>query len=101
MLGLLTLTLTAVMIYKLVKNALIGKQLGSDTTFSSSIELIIPVTGSSEIFIEPWIAELRNFKTLQGHLKIHLLIDGHHNTLQKWQELHSEFPMLEVQNFLM
>jgi hypothetical protein len=101
MLGLLTLGLTIVMIFKLVKNALIGKQLTSDAHFPGSIELIIPITSQSYIHVEPWLASLKNFKVLQGRLKIHVLVDGHHPSLTTWQEIHQQFPFIEIQNFLM
>jgi hypothetical protein len=100
MLGLLTLGLTVFMIFKLVKNALIGKQLGSDVQYAGTIELIIPVTNGSHFYMEPWIAMLKNMKALQGHLKIHVLVDGHHPALSSLGDLHAVSSCVEVQSFL-
>ena len=101
MLGLLTLGLTVVMIFRLVKNALIGKQLGSDVQYSGTIELIIPISQGSHFYIEPWIAMLKTMKALPGHLKIRILVDGHHPALLTLQDLHTISSSVEVQSFLM
>lgn len=101
MLGLLAIGLTVVMIYTLVKNALIGTQLSPRDSYSGTIELIIPITSRSEFYLEPWIKNLENFQNLGGHLKIHILIDGHHPAVNAWQELHQRLPYVELHSFLM
>ncbi len=74
MLGFLAMGLTTLMIYTLVKNALLGKQLSQGDKFSGTIELIIPVTSKSELFLEAWPTH----QIASGQLKVHILIDGHH-----------------------
>lgn len=95
MLGLLALGLTAIMIYTLVKNALLGKQLSKDDEFSGSIEMIVPVLKHSEFFLEAWP------KTISTQLKVHVLVDGHHPSLVAWQELKTQIPYLEIHSFPM
>lgn len=99
MLGLVALGLTVVMIYTLVKNALIGTQLSSNDQYSGKIELIIPITARSEFYLEPWINNLSQFN-LDGQVKIHILIDGHHPAVNAWQELHQKLPYVELHSFL-
>lgn len=101
MLGLIALGLTVVMIYTLVKNALVGTQLSSDDKFSGTLELIIPITTRSEFYLEPWITNLTSFHSLNGHVRIHILIDGHHPAVNAWQELHQKLPYVELHSFLM
>jgi hypothetical protein len=101
MLGLLALGLTVVMIYTLVKNALIGTQLSADDHYTGTLELIIPITSRSEFYLEPWIQNLTNFQSLNGHVRIHILIDGHHPAVNAWQELHQKLPYVELHSFLM
>lgn len=101
MLGLITLGLTVVMIYTLVKNALVGTQLSSADTYSGTIELIIPITSRSEFYLEPWMKNLSNFNFLDGHVRIHILIDGHHPAVNAWQELHRKLPYVELHSFLL
>ena len=95
MLGLLALGLTAIMIYTLVKNALLGKQLSKDDEFTGSIELIVPVLEKSEFFLEAWP------RTISSQLKVHVLVDGHHPSLSAWQELQTQIPYLEIHSFPM
>ncbi|WPU63836.1 hypothetical protein [Peredibacter starrii] len=101
MLGLLALGLTVVMIYTLVKNALVGTQLSADDRYAGSMELIIPITSRSEFYLEPWLKNLTDFHSLNGQLKIHILIDGHHPAVNAWQELHQKLPYVELHSFLM
>jgi hypothetical protein len=101
MLGLLALALTTVMIYTLVKNALIGTQLSAQDSYSGKIELIIPISTRSEFYLEPWIHNLSRINTLDGQVKIHILIDGHHPAINAWQELHQKLPYVEIHNFTM
>lgn len=101
MLGLVALGLTVLMIYTLVKNALIGIQLNAEDKFSGTMELIIPISSRSEFYLEPWIKNLSSFNTLGGHLRIHILIDGHHPAVNAWQELHQKLPYVELHSFLM
>jgi hypothetical protein len=101
MLGLAALGLTVVMIYTLVKNALIGTQLSSTDKYSGTIELIIPITTRSEFYLEPWIKNLTNFHSIAGHVRIHILIDGHHPAVNAWQELHQKLPYVELHSFLL
>jgi hypothetical protein len=95
MLGLLALGLTSIMIYTLVKNALLGKQLAKDDHFNGTVELIIPVAPNSEFFLEAW-GEIH----IQ-QLKVHILIDGHHPSLNAWMELKTKMPYLEIHSFPM
>lgn len=95
MLGLLALGLTAIMIYTLVKNALLGKQLSKDDEFTGSIELIVPVLEKSEFFLESWP------RTVSTQLKVHVLVDGHHPSLSAWLELKTQIPYLEIHSFPM
>jgi hypothetical protein len=101
MLGLLALGLITIMIYTLVKNALLGKQLSKNDQYNGTIELIIPVTATSEVFLEAWQKNLSSFPFLPDQVKIHILVDGHHPTLNDWQTLASTIPYLEIHNFPM
>jgi len=101
MLGLVALGLTVFMIYTLVKNALVGKQLSSDDTYTGTVELIIPITARSEFYLEPWMKALESFKSTPANLKIHILIDGHHPSMAVWQELSTRLPCVELNSFLM
>lgn len=101
MLGLLTLGLTCVMIYTLVKNALLGKQLSKDDQFNGKIELIIPVTAKSDFYIGPWHASLSSLQLSQDQLRVHILVDGHHPALNVWEELTKNVPYLEIHSFPM
>lgn len=100
MLGLVVIGVTLMMIFTLVKNALMGKQLTSDDLYDGSIELIVPITARSEFYLEPWIQALSAFKHLPGKLKIHILIDGHHPAAIAWGELHQKLPYVELHSFL-
>ena len=77
MLGLLALGLTSIMIYTLVKNALLGKQLSRDDQYNGTIELIIPVTPSTDVFAEAWREKLSGFQFLPDQVKIHVLTLKH------------------------
>lgn len=101
MFGLVALGLTVLMIYTLVKNALIGTQLSNADKFSGTVELIIPITSRSEFYLEPWIQNLSSFQDFQGHLRIHVLIDGHHPAITAWQELNQRLPYVEIHSFLL
>lgn len=101
MLGFLVLGLTSFMIFTLVKNALTGTQLRSDETYMGTVELIIPITHRSEFYLEPWLKSLHSFRSLQGRLKIHLLIDGHHPAMTAWEELQHKLPFVELHSFAM
>ena len=101
MLGLIALGLTSIMIYTLVKNALLGKQLSKDDQFNGNIELIIPVTPTTEFFLEAWQKSISTFQLGSGQLKVHVLIDGHHASLNDWQELRKNIPYLEIHSFPM
>ena len=101
MLGLIALGLTSIMIYTLVKNALLGKQLSKDDQFKGNIELIIPVTPTTEFFLEAWQKSISTFQLGSGQLKVHVLIDGHHASLNDWQELRKNIPYLEIHSFPM
>lgn len=100
MLGLIVIALTFFMIFTLVRNALVGKQLTADETFSGTIELLIPITTRSEFYIEPWIAALETMKELTGRLKIRILIDGHHPAMTAWNELTQKLPFVELHSFI-
>jgi hypothetical protein len=100
MLGLLALGLTAVMIFTLVKNALVGVQLSANDKFNGSVDLIIPITKNSEFYLEPWMSNLSLLGTQGTFVKIHVLIDGHHPALHAWQELHRKLPNVEIHSFL-
>lgn len=100
MLGLLVIALTLVMIVTLVRNALVGKQLTADESFAGTIELIIPITSRSEFYIEPWMTALEALTQLQGRLKIHILIDGHHPAMTAWSELSHKLPFVQLHSFI-
>ncbi len=100
MLGLMTLGLTALMIYTLVKNALTGTQVSSKDQFSGSVELIIPMTSGSEFYLEPWLKNLSEMGLKGMNVKIFLLVHGHHPSAQVWQELQQKLPFLEIHTFL-
>lgn len=101
MVGILALGLIFMMIWTLVKNALRGKQLSSDDSFTGTVELLIPVTPASRFYFEPWKEALTHFHQLSGRLKIHILIDGHHPLLSQWEDLRSQFPFFEIHSFTM
>jgi hypothetical protein len=101
MLGLLALGLTLGMIFNLVKNALVGTQLSSEDKFNGTVELIIPITSQSEFYLEPWMKNLSLFQVMGGHVRIHILIDGHHPAFNAWQELHQKLPYVELHSFLL
>lgn len=101
MLGLLALGLTAIMIFTLVKNALLGKQISKDDTFAGSIELMLPITTTSEFHLEAWQNFLKTSLFIPGQVKVHLLVDGHHSQLQLWQDQKSSLPFLEIHTFAM
>jgi hypothetical protein len=101
MLGFIALGLTSYMIYNLVKNALIGKQLSKDDSFNETIELIIPVGANSDFFLEAWKSSLSTFKIPSFQLKIHILLDGPHPGLKTWENLKNDIPYLEVHHFPM
>lgn len=100
MIGLLVIALTIVMICTLVRNALVGKQLTSDESFSGTIELLVPISSRSEFYIEPWMATLDTLKELHGRLKIRILIDGHHPAMTAWNELSQKLPFVELHSFI-
>ncbi len=100
MLGLIVIALTFVMIVTLVRNALVGKQLTADESFHGTVELIIPITSRSEFYIEPWMSALDSLQGLQGRLKIHILIDGHHPAMTAWNELSQKLPFVELHSFI-
>lgn len=101
MLGLLVLGLTAIMIYTLVKNALLGKQISKDDTFTGTVELIVPVSENSVFLLEDWQKSINASHLLPGQLKIHLLLDGVHPKLMAWQELLKSTPFIEAHSFPM
>lgn len=101
MLGLLVLGLTSLMIYTLVKNALLGRQLNREDKFNGRIDLIIPVTPHSEFFIDGWINSVSSFHLLPEQLKIHLLIDGHHPSLNAWLHMKEKIPFMQIHCFTM
>ena len=100
MLGIMALIITVFMIYTLVKNALIGKQLTSTDTFTGKVELIIPIATRSEFYLEPWMASLGSYKLHADQLKIHILIDGHHPSFVAWNELKEKLPYVELHSFM-
>jgi hypothetical protein len=100
MLGLFVLAITFMMIFVLVKNALSGKQLNADDSYSGTIELIIPITTRSEFYLEPWMKTLEHLQKLSGQLKIHILIDGHHPAVTAWQELSPRLPFVQIHSFV-
>lgn len=101
MLGLLTLGLTALMIYTLVKNALVGKQLSQADSFTGTIEVIVPVTSESELNLEAWGNAIHGSQFGHGQMKIHVLIDGHHPSLNDWQSHQKTMPYLEIHTLSM
>ncbi len=100
MFGLVALGLTVVMIYTLVKNALIGIQLSSNDKYLGTVELIIPITAESEFYLEAWKANLSQLQTAGGHVRIHILIDGHHPSVNDWQELNQTLSNVQIHSYL-
>lgn len=98
MLGLLVIGFTSLMIYTLVKNALFGKQLNAEDIYHGTTELIIPITHRSEFYLEPWLKALSGFQP--AHVRIHILIDGHHPSMDAWNELSQKLPNVELHSFL-
>ena len=101
MLGLLVLGLTAIMIYTLVKNALLGKQISKDDSFTGTVELLVPVSENSVFLLEEWQKLINASHLIPGQLKIHLLLDGIHPKLTAWQELLKSTPYIEAHSFPM
>jgi hypothetical protein len=99
MLGLLALGFTTFMIFTLVKNALLGRQLSSEDTFNGTIELIIPINARSEFYLEAWQKTFEDFHFVTGQLKVHVLIDGHHPSLPIWNVIKEKLPYLELHSF--
>jgi hypothetical protein len=99
MLGFLTLGLTCVMIYTLVKNALVGTQLSSADTYAGHMDLIIPISSKAEFFLGPWLENLPQISPLNGQVRIHILVDGHHSSVNTWQEIREKLPFLEIHSF--
>lgn len=100
MLGLLALGLTTVMIYTLVRNALIGTQLAPRETFEGSVDLIIPIKAQSDFYLDPWLKNLSEPNHTGARIKIYILVDGHHPSLNVWQELQSKIPFVEIISFI-
>ncbi len=96
MLGFAVIGLTLFMIFTIVKNALVGKQLDAEKSYQGPIDLIIPLSTSSDVPIEPWIETL---KTLSPNIKIHLLADGAHILQGALNELEVKFPQVTVHRF--
>ncbi len=84
-----------------MKNALLGKQISKDDTFTGTVELIIPVSESSVFLLEEWQRSINTSHLIPGQLKIHLLLDGNHPELTSWQEQLRATPYIEVHNFPM
>lgn len=99
MLGLFAIGFTALMIFTLVKNALIGVQLSGHEELTDNIEIIIPITPNSDFYLTQWISNLENHPDVMKHVKIRLLIDGHHPSLNAWQEVGAKLNHLEIQSF--
>lgn len=100
MLGLIVLSLTMFMIFTLVKNALMGKQLSQDDDYTGTISLIIPMTNRSEFYLDPWLQSLTSFRRLTENFQIHILIDGHHPAVVAWRELEEKLPYVKIHSFL-
>lgn len=101
MLGLLALGLSVIMIFSLVKNALMGKQLSKDDHFPGRIDVIFPITTSSEFYLEGWLRALSTYKLSADYLKFHILIDGLHSSHPEWEELKTKCPYIEIHHFSM
>lgn len=100
MLGLVVIGLTIVMIYNLVKNALIGKQFTKEDTYPGTIELLIPIGPKSDFYIDEWLKSLHSLQKLSGRLKIHLLVHGHHASINLWDQLKEKIPYVELHTFV-
>lgn len=101
MLGLLVLGLTAIMIYTLVKNALVGKQLSQADSTTHTIAMIVPVTAQSELNLAAWSESIHGSQFGHGQVKIHILIDGHNHDLNQWQSLQTTMPYIEIHSLSM
>jgi hypothetical protein len=100
MFGLMALGLTVVMIYTLVKNALIGTQLGANQDYHGSVDLIIPIKSQSDFYLDPWLKNLSSPNHHGTRIKIFILIDGHQPSLNVWQELQNKIPFVEIISFI-
>ncbi len=101
MLGLMALALTLIMIFSLVKNALMGKQLSKDDHFQGRIDVLFPITTSTEFYLEAWLRALATYKMPSDFLKFHILIDGLHTSHPEWEELKTKCPYIEIYHFSM
>lgn len=100
MLGLLSLGLTILMIYTLVKNALTGTQLNPEDEFTGEIDLIIPILKQSEFYFDEWSDQLVEIDKLNNNIKCHLIIDGHHPQTNSFHELKKKFHFIEIHEFI-
>lgn len=101
MIGLLALGLTSIMIFTLVKNALFGKQLSKEDQTNAIINLILPLSPSLEVSFEAWQKSITSFRLSSSQLKIHVLIDGAHPSLNSWDQLQKSSSLLTIHHFSM
>lgn len=100
MIGLAALGLTVIMIYTLVKNALLGAQLNALDSFEGKIDVLIPIQNNSSFYFDAWEESLAQFKNT-GSLRIHFMIDGHYPRIGDWENLKTKYSHIEIHNFLM
>jgi hypothetical protein len=101
MLGLLALGLTCLMIYTLIRNALMGKQLSAHHGPALPVEILLPITQKSHFNAHSWCEALNSSEMGPSGVKIHLLIDGHHPGITQWQEAQKNTAALVIHSFPM
>ncbi|MGE3611024.1 MAG: hypothetical protein AB7I27_15645 [Bacteriovoracaceae bacterium] len=99
MLGLLVIGFTVIMIFNLVKNALIGKQFSREDSFNGPIELLVPIGPESDFYLDHWLKSLNSLHFLSDRLKIHLLVYGPNTTIKLWDELKDKLPFVQLHVF--
>jgi hypothetical protein len=97
MLGILVLCSTLFITFSLVKNALFGKQVSSDS-FTGTIDVIVPVSGTDTFHPEQWSRALLDLRS--PFVKIYILIDGHHPFIEQLNNFAAQFTFVEIHSFL-
>jgi hypothetical protein len=96
----ISLALMGWMIFTLVKNAIIGVQLGPKDEYHESLEIILPITGTDYFYAEEWIKRIKTFHLFkQNNLRIHFLMDKHNPQTHILQGLEKDISFIEVHTF--
>ncbi len=97
MLGILVLGSTLFITYSLVKNALFGKQVSTES-FTGTIDIIVPISSGDTFYTEQWARALLELRS--PFVKIHILIDGHHSLIEHLNNFAAKFSFVEIHSFL-